>query len=210
MRRIGMGKNELFEACESDDLGAVAKLLKDKNIDLNAFNEHGYTPLHFACSKGLLEVVKLLLKNERVNLNKVNIFCETPLHMACEYGHIEVIKFLIQDNRVDISSCNKAEIKKLSSAILDGHPVVSKTNEKRLSKNELLEMLHFFSANNDVKVVKCIVKTVKTPSALKKFKISDSHSLEIDPIIMDAIEKYKDSFVNITVLGEELLEVVIT
>lgn len=65
-------------------------LLAIKDIDVNAIDQDGETPLHWTAGSGNANIVNALLKN-CANVNAVdNEHTITPLHMAAENGHIKL------------------------------------------------------------------------------------------------------------------------
>jgi ankyrin repeat protein len=72
----------------------IAKLLLDKQADVNIQNVRGGTPLHMACGNGHKDIVKLLLdKQADVNVETVGGF--TPLYIACQKGHEEISTWIM-------------------------------------------------------------------------------------------------------------------
>jgi ankyrin repeat protein len=216
-----MIEDKLFQACKTGNVESVIEVLKDENIDLNKSNNHEWTALQLACANGHLDIVKLLLEDERVGINKGDNCASTPLHFACLNGHLDIVKLLLADERLDANKVNsrgynpfyvacylgwddiikflmqdnRVEISKLPSTLLDDHKVLSNINAQMLYKKDLLDMLHFFSANGKLNAVKWIVKTLKIPS------ISDEQLIKINPIIKETIQEYKDSFLEVQIVG---------
>ena len=58
-------------------------LLAEINIDLNAKNDDGDTPLHLACRSKKITVVQHLASDERCNPQEKNCDGDTALHIAC-------------------------------------------------------------------------------------------------------------------------------
>ena len=69
----------------SDHL-AVAKLLLEKNADLDARDEDHETPLHFASKYGRLDVVLVLIDHGAI-IDAENNWGQTPLHLSSEIIH---------------------------------------------------------------------------------------------------------------------------
>lgn len=94
----------------------MSDLLSVSNIDVNAKDNFGWTPLHEAVNHGKDEVVKLLLDFKTINnlgrfLKKetevVDLWAVagnaddgeggiTPLHDAVRNGHVKVVKLLLE------------------------------------------------------------------------------------------------------------------
>ncbi|WP_333023055.1 ankyrin repeat domain-containing protein [Wolbachia endosymbiont of Pentidionis agamae] len=72
----------------------IVKFLLEKEVDVNAVDNYGYTPLHHAAEKGLTEIAKLLLENE-ADVSAIDKDGETPLHWAAKNGRVDAIELLI-------------------------------------------------------------------------------------------------------------------
>ncbi len=87
---------DLLEAVREGDLAAVRARLA-AGADVNAADEHGYTPLMAAAGRGDLEVVRLLL-DAGADLAARNQLGTTALHQAAsEAGHLEACRRLFDD-----------------------------------------------------------------------------------------------------------------
>jgi ankyrin repeat protein len=70
--------------------------LIDRDANINAQCNAGWTPLHKACLKGYVEIVQLLCENgAKVDIQS-NDEHDTPLHDACSNGHKDVVLVLLQ------------------------------------------------------------------------------------------------------------------
>lgn len=56
-------------------------------VDLDARDENGQTPLHLAVECGMASIVKLLLETDRVNPNAKGINGQTLILRAAEMGY---------------------------------------------------------------------------------------------------------------------------
>ena len=72
---------------------AAIALLNAANINLNAFNALGESPLMLAALSGQLALSEKLVK-KGADVNKTGW---TPLHYAASNGHVEVIKLLLEN-----------------------------------------------------------------------------------------------------------------
>lgn len=84
------------------DAGALIDVLltKDFEIDVEARDEAGWTPLHLAVEAGSLHAVRSLLK-AGADVNKPEVsYGRTALHIAVENGHIEIVKYLLEKVRI--------------------------------------------------------------------------------------------------------------
>ena len=83
----------LLTACQNGQKGVVMAFLKKDNINVNAVDEMGLSPLHYACRKGYRDIVKLLLGKD-ADVNQISNTNVTPLHMAVQSGNKEIIQLL--------------------------------------------------------------------------------------------------------------------
>ena len=84
-------------------------------VDVNAVNNNGNTPLHFAARHNLNEAVTFLLLRIGAEVNAINGNRETPLHLAARKNKNEAVTFLLLDNGADVDpefdTCeNKVEL----------------------------------------------------------------------------------------------------
>jgi ankyrin repeat protein len=73
----------------------VAELLLANKAEVNAKQNHGFTPLHSAAFNGHKDVAELLLTNKAA-VNTMNDAGETPLHVVVAKGHNDVAELLRQ------------------------------------------------------------------------------------------------------------------
>lgn len=73
----------------------ISNVLITRNIDINAKNNQGYTPLHIATVHKDEEMVRFLIWN-KANINVTNKLGWPPLHLAIQSGDQEMTKLLIQ------------------------------------------------------------------------------------------------------------------
>lgn len=84
----------LVNAAHSNNLDQVMALLKrGADIDIDAANLAGCTPLWIACSKGYADIVSVLLSNG-ADLDKANLAGATPLAIALRNNHDKVVSLL--------------------------------------------------------------------------------------------------------------------
>ena len=85
----------LLRACAELGVPQAAKILLDKQADVNIQSVEGDTPLYMACVKGNKDIVKMLL-GKQADLNIQTIGGVTPLCIACHQGHEEISELLRQ------------------------------------------------------------------------------------------------------------------
>jgi ankyrin repeat protein len=72
----------------------VELLLSKEQVDVNAVNQDGNTPLHFATEQGSLETVKMLMARPEIKLGEISKRLYTPLDKAIRLNHKEIAKLL--------------------------------------------------------------------------------------------------------------------
>ncbi|ESO83528.1 hypothetical protein LOTGIDRAFT_133274 [Lottia gigantea] len=82
---------------KENDLKAMDSMLRRASLqmDLNALNDAGLTPLHQACLDGNYGAVRMLVSHG-ADINRKDTDCWTPLHAACAEGHAQIVKYLLK------------------------------------------------------------------------------------------------------------------
>ena len=83
----------------------IAEYLLDNDIDINAKNYEGNTPLFFAAWEGRLDMIKYLI-SKGADINAKNELDWNALMQACVQGHFKVAKFLV-DQGLSINQIGK-------------------------------------------------------------------------------------------------------
>ena len=78
-----------------NNIDAVQALLEKNDIDVNAPNDKGETPLHVASKLKDSQIVDLLLAREGVDLEAKDHSGSTPLVNACYHKNLEAAKSLL-------------------------------------------------------------------------------------------------------------------
>ena len=85
----------LHFACKNGQISLIRNLLKD-NVDINALNAKGLSPLHLAVIEGNIEVTKLLI-SEGANIEVTDSkWGSSPLLYACQNGRTKIVKLLVE------------------------------------------------------------------------------------------------------------------
>jgi ankyrin repeat protein len=74
----------------------IRLLLAGDDIDVNAKDQFGFSPLMKATQYGQLEIARLLLEREDINLNTKDAIGRTPWTMAKKYCLEEIIQLLLE------------------------------------------------------------------------------------------------------------------
>ena len=101
---------ELLKAAEEGNLDRVLDMMPCPNVDFNAKNEKGMTPLYLASLRGHAEVVKALVRVPvvRDTINEPVVGQWTPLLSAASGGRAGVIKALLSAPGIDVNARFKA------------------------------------------------------------------------------------------------------
>ncbi|WP_184891121.1 ankyrin repeat domain-containing protein [Candidatus Cardinium hertigii] len=75
----------------------VVEVLLDKDANIEAIDQYGYTPLHMAAIYGKYDTAKLLLERQ-ANKNSSDNWWYTPLHSAVQHGHFHIVELLLHHN----------------------------------------------------------------------------------------------------------------
>ena len=133
-----------------------------KNINVNAKDGHGETPLHIASFKGYEKVVRMLLDNDpKADVNAEDNNSKTPLHMASQWGHEKVVQMLL-DKGADVDAPNDNGWTPLHFASRNGHEQVvrvllDKGADVNAKNNDGWTPLHSASENGHEKVVRMLL-----------------------------------------------------
>ncbi|CAD8106255.1 unnamed protein product [Paramecium sonneborni] len=103
-------------ACFDKDVSiykqAFNALLK-KNINLNALNQDGWSPLHIAVKKGNTDAISAVIQHNNMKQQKFDLNLkggkkrQTPLHLACSNCHFEIVTILLNQSEVKLFCRNK-------------------------------------------------------------------------------------------------------
>lgn len=82
---------------KENDLPALHTMLRRASlqVDINAINSAGLTPLHSAVLDGQFAAVRLLIRHG-AHVNKLDEDHWTPLHAACAEGHVDIARYLLK------------------------------------------------------------------------------------------------------------------
>ena len=84
----------ISDAVKDGNIEEVRYLLETKDVDVNAKDKNGVTPLHEAADRGLADIAELLIAGG-ANVNAEDYDGNTPLHLAIGGGHAEIARLLV-------------------------------------------------------------------------------------------------------------------
>ncbi|MDA9573632.1 ankyrin repeat domain-containing protein [Rickettsiales bacterium] len=116
------------------NLEGVELLLAHEDINVNATDEYGLTPLHWAAINGHSKVVELLLAKKDINPNVANKDGLTPLHLAADKGNLDVVELLLAKEDINLNAADKYGSTPLHRAAKNGH---SQVVELLLAKEDI-------------------------------------------------------------------------
>jgi ankyrin repeat protein len=91
----GKGQAALHRALQRGHPDIIQLILSGENVDADALDNDGSTPLHLAASEAeVLSGARLLLMHG-ANINLRNKKGQTPLHLASQRGHIDCMELLL-------------------------------------------------------------------------------------------------------------------
>lgn len=82
------------------NIKALKDVLSNEEINVNAKDRDGYTPLHYARSA---EAVNALLSHKKIDINAKSSLGWTPLHVAIFHNYPETVSALLSDERIDVN-----------------------------------------------------------------------------------------------------------
>lgn len=157
----------IHAACQGGDLGVVQKLLIDCDVQLDEFDDDGWTPLHHAINGGSIEVVEYLVEEQGVDLG---LFTSTELgqatlNLACSAGHLDVIRYLADNggHRM-MDSENEGGLRPLHIASLAGQLVIVKylieehAVNVQAADSELWTAMHYACLSGNLLLVKYLAE----------------------------------------------------
>ena len=112
----------LHAAVKDNNIEEVKLLLADPQIDNNAQNWDGQTPLYMAVQQRRLDIINLITNTEDVNVNLPDVHGKTPL-IACAflYNILDVLSILLSHDNISVNLKDKSGNTALHSAALNNN-----------------------------------------------------------------------------------------
>ncbi|PBC34834.1 nuclear factor NF-kappa-B p100 subunit isoform X1 [Apis cerana] len=113
------GFSALHTAVKIPEAGAcVDVLLSEKKIDIEAYNDAGWMPLHLAAKAGSYDAVCSLI-HAGVNVNNTDMsYGRTALHIAVEGGHKNIVEYLLKKTNISVNKRNFSGNTALHTAVV--------------------------------------------------------------------------------------------
>ena len=118
------GQTVLHNACGSDNVDLVRKLISEYGLDPMARDSKGATPLHMAALNGREEVVIELVSKHKCPVDSMDSDRETILHYACWSGNVGLVRKLISEYGLDPMARDNEGATPLHTAALIGREEV--------------------------------------------------------------------------------------
>jgi ankyrin repeat protein len=99
-------------------------LLQHPNIDADAKDNDGFSPLLWAARDGYESVVRLLLERQDVTADAKTADGDTALTWASANGHEAMVRLLLEKTNVDVNWKNRLGRNALSLAAQGGHQAI--------------------------------------------------------------------------------------
>ncbi|KAK4336857.1 hypothetical protein RND71_043406 [Anisodus tanguticus] len=96
---------DIYQWCRDGNSLQVRVWLDEIKNDMNAGDDHGFSPLHWAAKEGHLFIVQMLL-NKGAMVNATNMGNDTALHLASAHGHLECVQLILK-NQAEVNAQNE-------------------------------------------------------------------------------------------------------
>ena len=78
----------------------IDRLLKEKDLDIDATDQQGMTALHMAINRGYGEICEDLVNND-ANVTMTTTKGQTCLHLAAASGNTDIVALIVQSGRYE-------------------------------------------------------------------------------------------------------------
>ncbi|XP_018398619.1 PREDICTED: nuclear factor NF-kappa-B p100 subunit isoform X2 [Cyphomyrmex costatus] len=98
--------------------GSIDVLLAEKDVNIEASTDFGWSPLQLAAQAGSYHAVSALIK-AGANVNNTDMtYGRTALHIAVEGGHKDIVEFLLKNTKINVNKKNFSGNTALHTAIV--------------------------------------------------------------------------------------------
>ncbi|XP_011867191.1 PREDICTED: nuclear factor NF-kappa-B p100 subunit isoform X2 [Vollenhovia emeryi] len=113
------GQMPLHKAVKSPEAkGSIDILIAQKDVNIEANTDLGWSPLQLAAKEGLYCAVRSLV-TAGADVNSADMtYGRTALHIAVEGGHKDIVKFLLENTNIDVNKRNFSGNTALHSAVV--------------------------------------------------------------------------------------------
>ncbi|XP_011051671.1 PREDICTED: nuclear factor NF-kappa-B p110 subunit isoform X2 [Acromyrmex echinatior] len=98
--------------------GSIDVLLAEKDVNIEANTDCGWSPLQLAAQAGSYHAVRSLIKAGADVNNTDMTYGRTALHIAVEGGHKDIVEFLLKNTKIDVNKKNFSGNTALHTAIV--------------------------------------------------------------------------------------------
>ncbi|XP_018307507.1 nuclear factor NF-kappa-B p105 subunit isoform X1 [Mycetomoellerius zeteki] len=98
--------------------GSINILLAEKDVNIEANTDYGWSPLQLAAQAGSYHAVYSLIKAGADVNNTDMTYGRTALHIAVEGGHKDIVEFLLKNTKIDVNKKNFSGNTALHTAIV--------------------------------------------------------------------------------------------
>ena len=87
----------LIHAVAHEDIDTIKRILRNKDVQIDALRHPGLSALHHVCLNGNMKIMKLFVAHDpNMNLNLKSKDGFTPLKLAVLHGHFDISQLLIE------------------------------------------------------------------------------------------------------------------
>ena len=118
-----VGAELLFQCINTHNIHDAIALLDEKEVDVNATNINGMTPLHYAVNEQNSVMIETLLQygaDPNIQTNE-EIGANTPFHLAVSLNLLDIVDRLLGLENADPTIQNKCGFTMMHIAAKDGY-----------------------------------------------------------------------------------------
>ncbi len=166
---LNIKNQNLWKSSMKGDSSQVIEWI-NKGANVNVFNKHGNTPLHFAVKHGDENLV-LYLISKGANVNKPGLFDDTPLHLA-RYYHEDEISKILEDagaiktltNKYGLSTIDMSVLRETEQLVSKGASLLNNSGSWT-NRSEGRKVYNALKESNENHVINSIVlKVIYAPN----------------------------------------------